>query len=500
MQIMFTLAHSRFAAWMLVCGLAFVPAVCGFSAELRGRSAARFTRQVIEEQPAEEMPAEPAPPPVRRSAPMEPPLEPMFDEDMRSQELPQMPRSRRTPAQPQQPQPRGSVILPHEDERYVGDLGGYYPETARRLGVCYPETGACGLACGGCNPCYTWGSIDFVYMWRKGQTYPPLVTTNPIGTADSVAGSLDNPSTRVLFGGNNVDANPTPGGRAEIGIWTNQCQTVGIGGRFLAIGDEVHGFNLSSVSNPIIGVPLIEVDPFEVGENALLAAHPSRGPGSVAFNSRAYMYAGDAYLRFKFWEDCIHRLDLTAGYTFAKIGDGFTFDISNSDAATGTLRELHDEFAMTNRFDGVSLGALYVVRTECWSFTLLSKCGLGTMRHTANITGSTDTTANGAVVTTAGGLFAQPTNIGRHETSEFAIMPETQVKVGYRIHQCLELTAGYNGLYWNRMAQAGEQIDRTVNSTQFEGGALAGAPRPEFEFRLRDYWVQGITLGLQGSY
>jgi hypothetical protein len=497
MQIMLSLARSRFAAWLLACGIAVVPTLSGIAAELRGRSTARFTRQVIEEEPPAEMPAEPAPP-ARRAAPMEPmPSDAMPEEPMPQEELPLAPRVRRAPAGATQP--RGTVIRPYEEERYIGDLGGYSPETARRLGICYPQTGACGLACGGCYPCYTWGSIDFVYMWRKGQTYPPLVTTNPIGTSDTAAGTLDNPTTRVLFGGNGVDAYPTPGGRAEVGIWGNQCQTVGIGGRFLAIGDEVHSFNLSNTSNPIIGVPLIELDPFEVGENAILAAHPDRGPGSVAFNSTAYLYAGDAFLRFKFWEDCVHRLDLVGGYTFAKIGDGFTFDLVNTDA-TGTRRELRDEFAMTNRFDGASLGGLYVVRGNCWSFTMLGKCGLGTMRHTANITGTTDTTANGVVTTTSGGLFAQPTNIGRHEQSEFAIMPEMQVKVGYRIHQCLEITAGYNGLYWNRMAQAGEQVDRTLNSTQFEGGTLTGAPRPEFAFHLRDYWVQGITLGLQGSY
>src|SRR5204862_127304 len=154
-------------------------------------------------------------------------------------------------------------------------------------------------------------------------------------------------------------------------IWGNQCQTVGIGGRFLAVGDELHSFNVTSAQNPIIGVPFFELDPFDVGENAFLAAHPTRGSGSVAFNSRATLYAGDAYLRFKF---------------------------------------------------------------------------------------------------------------------------------GYRILNSLEATLGYNGLYWNRMAQAGEQVDRTLNSTQFEGGGFTGAPRPEFGFRLRDYYVQGITIGLQGAY
>lgn len=505
MQIMLFFARSRIALGVLALGGVILPALCGWSAELRGRSRTRFTRQVIDEEPSEEMPAEPAPR-SRRAAPMEPPLEPMPGEAMpgdesQAEELPFAPRTQRAAPRPQQPQQRGTVVVPYEGDRYVGDLGGYYPETARRLGICYPETGACGLACGGCYPCYSWGSIDFVYMWRKAQTYPPLVTTNPIGTAAAAAGALDNPNTRILFGGNTLDAYPMPGGRAEFGIWANQCQTVGVGGRFLALGDERHSFNVSSVDNPIIGVPFFELDPFDVGENAFLAAHPNRGPGSVGFNSRATFYAGDAFLRFKFWEDCVHRLDFTAGYTFAKIGDGFTLDFANTDAATGIRRDLHDDISMINRFDGVSPGALYSVRGNCWSFSLLAKCGLGTMRHSATRIGSTTTTAaNGTVAVTNGGIFTQPSNIGHFEISEFAVMPEAQMKIGYRIFNCLEATLGYNGMYWNRMAQAGEQVDRTLNSTQFEGGTLTGAPRPDFGFRLRDYYVQGITIGLQGAY
>lgn len=505
MQTMLKIARSQFAFWMLAGGMVILPALDGLSAELRGRSKARFTRQVIEGEPPADMPVEPMP--SRRPAPMQRSFDPLPSDAMpaddmpREQapadELPAAPRARRPVPGPQVQ--RGSVIDPYEGERFIGPLGGYHPETARRLGICYPETGACGMACGGCYPCYTWGSVDFVYMWRKGQSYPPLITTNPIGTADNVAGSLDNATTRVLFGGD-VQSRGTPGGRAEVGIWANQCQTVGIGGRFLALGDETHSFNLNSAANPIIGVPFFELNVAEE-ENAFLVAHPDRGTGSVDFDSRAYLYAGDVYLRFKFWEDCVHRLDLTAGYTFAKIGDEFTLQVSNTAANTGTRRDLIDEFSMVNRFEGVSPGALYNVRGACWSFSFLGKCGLGTMHHVASIAGSTtETDRTGAVTVTNGGIFAQPTNIARHETREFAIMPEMQMKIGYRILPCLEATLGYNGIYWNRMAQAGEQVDRTLNSTQFDGNTLFGAPRPEFNFRLHDYYVQGITVGLQGTY
>jgi len=67
------------------------------------------------------------------------------------------------------------------------------------------------------------------------------------------------------------------------------------------------------------------------------------------------------------------------------------------------------------------------------------------------------------------------------------------------------VSVGYNFIYWNTLALAGEQIDTslgglpTVNSSQWFGGPLdpAGGLHPSFqEIKDSDLWLQGLTVGL----
>jgi hypothetical protein len=63
----------------------------------------------------------------------------------------------------------------------------------------------------------------------------------------------------------------------------------------------------------------------------------------------------------------------------------------------------------------------------------------------------------------------------------------------------LKFTIGYNLIYWSDVALAADQIDTTVNLTQAGGNPLVGPARPAFAFRETDYWLQGLTLGVQIS-
>jgi hypothetical protein len=99
-----------------------------------------------------------------------------------------------------------------------------------------------------------------------------------------------------------------------------------------------------------------------------------------------------------------------------------------------------------------------------------------------------------------GGLFAQPNNMGHFSRDSFAVIPETNIKVGYQITDRLRATIGYTFLYMSDVVRPGDQIDRTINPGLLATPPGGSASRPLFQFKATDYWAQGIDFGLEFHY
>jgi hypothetical protein len=123
----------------------------------------------------------------------------------------------------------------------------------------------------------------------------------------------------------------------------------------------------------------------------------------------------------------------------------------------------------------------------------LFKVAMGSMRQAVIVNGnSTITPPGGASSTTAGGLLAQPSNIGSQQDHRFAFSPELNLNVVYNVNSNWRLVGGYSFIYWNSVVMAANQIDTSINLTQ--NPALGGVlPQPKFQ--RTDFWVQGISLG-----
>jgi hypothetical protein len=61
----------------------------------------------------------------------------------------------------------------------------------------------------------------------------------------------------------------------------------------------------------------------------------------------------------------------------------------------------------------------------------------------------------------------------------------------------VKLTAGYNFLYMNHVVRAAEQIDRSVNTTQFDNGVLVGDARPARNLIENEFWMHGFSAGVE---
>jgi hypothetical protein len=127
------------------------------------------------------------------------------------------------------------------------------------------------------------------------------------------------------------------------------------------------------------------------------------------------------------------------------------------------------------------------------------------MRQSVDISGGLTTdefSTNGTTQSFAGGYFALPSNIGSHSRSAFAVVPEVAFNVGYRINSATSIVLAYSFLYASNVVRPGNQIDRTINTTQSAAytetpnPVAQGPARPSFGFNDTTFWAQSLSLGV----
>ena len=211
--------------------------------------------------------------------------------------------------------------------------------------------------------------------------------------------------------------------------------------------------------------------------------------------------AAEVLLRRALCRGCDERLDLLVGYRFAELNDGLAihqfsqWTQAQGIIPAGTTKDITDSFDTANQFNGGQLGVAYQERVGRWSLEMLAKLGLGNTQSRVRIDGGTVTTVpGGGSATFDGGLLAQTTNIGVHESNVFSLMPELGITLGCDLTCRLRATFGYTFLYWSRVARPGDQIDRNLSQLPPEPPVAGGGPA--FALRTTDFWAQGMNFGL----
>jgi hypothetical protein len=367
------------------------------------------------------------------------------------------------------------------------DFGGPYSMDA-------PCTGDCCVCPGG------WASVDYLLWWSKGQSAPPLVTTSPQGTDAGDAGVLGLGTASVLFGGDTISSGVQSGGRVNFGRWLDCDEELGLGGKFFGLADATTNFSRTSDGDPILARPFFNID--TPGEDAVLVAFPGVATGTVAVNATSTVLGAEAYLRKLVYRDCDCRYDLLAGYQFARIDESLRVTSSitsidpNGDVPVGTVINAKDLFRTQNQFNGTEIGFLRTANRGCWSTTALCKLGVGMMRESVIVTGRTIVSVpDEAADIRAGGLLAQPSNIGTQTHDALVLVPELGFNLAYHVTCNFDLLVGYSFIYWTSVVQPGPQIDRVVSVPDANG--TQANPNPAPRFHETDYWVQGINFGAQ---
>jgi hypothetical protein len=361
--------------------------------------------------------------------------------------------------------------------------------------------------------CRIYGSDELLLWWfSSGPISTPLVTAAPFNSRARMPGALGNRDTSVILGGEFVNTHAHVGGRTTIGYWFDDGRTFAIEGNYF---DVMTRGTTAGVASPGTSTSPFLTVPFFVGSVPTLdvLAQPGVSAGSATRTLDNRLQGAEANAVYKLC-DCGDynvrdpdgfRVELLAGFRWLDIHESLGFATARANLRMGGFANTSDEFSSRDNFYGGQVGLRFHYQWDKWDLGATGKCAFGTTNDSLNINGSTvSNLANGVVIgtprTTAGGIFAEPSNIGGHSHDVFAAVPEVIVEVGYLVTPRIRLSVAYDYLYCSALARPGNQIDPVINPTQnpvLSTGTLIGPARPTVHFRDSDFQAQGVNFGLE---
>ncbi len=312
---------------------------------------------------------------------------------------------------------------------------------------------------------------------------------------------LGYPDTQILYATETQGGDARPGGRLTFGVWFDACQFSGAGARLFMLGESTAHYDMSDDVVPVLARPFYNLVLDQ--QDAALIAYPDFVTGDVSIRNTSRVGGGDVFYRHLFFQDTCRRVDLIAGYQFARIDTDLMLAATRTSIRqegsipVGTVLATSDVFDTENRYNAGEIGLWGEYDRGAITWSVLAKVGLGKMNQRTEIRGRTVTSVPGLPQSIADqGLLALGTNSGTHERNVFTVSPEIGLNLAYHLNECIDLTCGYSFIYWNHVAQPGDQIDLGINTSQI-GGTLTGVARPEFPGRDGEYYVHGLNFGVQ---
>jgi hypothetical protein len=376
-----------------------------------------------------------------------------------------------------------------------------------------------------------WLHSEYLLWFARAMPNQPLpfVTTS----APAAGGQLGQTSTAVLHSSSDLGFDLFSGFRITGGWYRDDERRHGfyVSGFWTELKTNSFDAASDNTGQPLLARPFINA---ATGQpDVLLVSFPTFAAGKVAINASSETWGAEGGPTVNIYrscpgEGCLWDINVLAGFRFLQIHEilsmqSFTSTVGNSAfpfdgkiyGAPATI-EVHDEIETYNQFYGGQVGLNSTVYGGRWSFNMAGKIALGVMHQRVDINGFSilttgqppspanplGTLSQPAVV--RAGLFANAGNIGRYNNDEFAVVPEVQATLGYAWSSWCTTTLGYTFLYANRVARPTEQYSLLVNPALIPTSPSygLGTPIPVANpvFTQSDFWLQGISFGLQIKY
>jgi len=347
------------------------------------------------------------------------------------------------------------------------------------------------------DPCWRpfrsrlWLREEYILWWTRGDHIPPLVTSGPLFTGETID-----------YGNADVNGKSRSGIRDIVGYWLDENRWWGVEGTYFVQGSISESF--AGASPTVLAFPYLNVA--TGAQEAFFLSNPPGRTGGVSVREISDLEGAEFLVRRNLFQQCGGRADLLVGYRYARLADSLRINANTLavtgdavDPIAGTTRTIYEQFDALNEFNGAEFGVIGQWQRCQWSLELLAKIAFGGTNSHVRIAGDTQQTVPPATTPTdyAGALHALPSNIGAYDRTEFSMIPELGFTISRDLGSRLRATMGYTLIYWGKVMRAGEQIDLNVNKSQIPPGALTGSPQPQFSFATNDLWIHGLNLGLE---
>jgi Putative beta barrel porin-7 (BBP7) len=357
----------------------------------------------------------------------------------------------------------------------------------------------------GNDPVFSFRS-DYMLWWVRSSPLPvPLVTTNK--DAFGSIGALNEPGTRVIYGAganDRQDLGSFSGIRASAAVALGPVWSMDVSA--FTLDQQSSKFTASSAggASPIVSIPVNATQPFGFNPAGETSLNAGGTPNTVTVNTSLQLWGVETNNYFVLAKGPSGSVEAILGFRYMNLREGLVLSDSFSDATTGGGLSVNDSFRTENDFYGGQLGLRGVYTYNRLTVAATGKLALGTMEQILDIEGATTVTKGAFGLPTGStgtGLFAVPSNIGRHTHDAFSVLPEFQLDLSYAVTKHINLIVGYDYLYATEVLRPGDQIDRNVNVTQnmllSGGGPVTGPLAPLPHFNSSNFWAQGINFGVQ---
>lgn len=358
-----------------------------------------------------------------------------------------------------------------------------------------------------------WFRGMYLAWQRDGFDLPPLVTTNPPGTAIVDSGRLDTPSTTILAGDFTAGDHWRSGYAFDGGYWLNPYNGTAITADYFNGGRDSYGFRAGG-DEQILAQPFFNA---ETGvQDAVLVNFPTDRIGTVGVQAWDDFHGAGAALQTCIWSSenpwtsCDGaQLSLFGGYRYyhhdsVVITDSdFTFVENNpSMVDAGTRVLIRNVFAARNEFHGAELGLSgRIQRGNFWADGLAG-FALGGNRRIAFINGGTLQLVPGFTpfFEEGGGVVSSITNFGRYKNKVAEVIPRLRIGAGWQVTEHISARAGYNLIVWDGVVQAANGLPPglAVDQRNLPNVVPGGGPEPIFPgLRGTTMVAHGLDLGLE---
>jgi hypothetical protein len=374
----------------------------------------------------------------------------------------------------------------------------------------------------GARPCLPCAFVEAAYLrWTlKDAPLPILATRDGSNGAVPFNPGLFAPNAVVAVGGGPVDYGAFQGVRLGAGYFLDP--TFAVEGRAFRLEHRDAVAAGASAGAPALFRPFVDESTGDPNGGVFLAL-PGARAGAVTVTAEAHLGGAEANLTGRLTHRPVFQCDVLAGVRFLTLTESVTVadqtlitppnglaggpTFAGVPLALGDRLTGFDTFRVRNEFYGGQVGVR--VGTQFGRLGLRAAAQLAFGATVASITiqgGSQLTRAAGGVITVPAGTLALPSNGGQFRHDHAALVPAVNLEATLDLGHGFRAWAGYDFLYWDNVARAGDQIDLTVQGQQQPQSALFGRggavlpPPPGRERATVGFWAQGFNAGLEWRY